>query len=61
MLSGGVDSGFILGVAAAAGHHLKAFTASFAGDALDESKEARETARYFGCEHVLSRSTKPRR
>lgn len=52
LLSGGVDSGFVLGVAAAAGHNLKAYTASFPGDPLDESAVARETARYFGCEHV---------
>ena len=52
MLSGGVDSGFILGVAAQAGHRLKAFTASFPDDASDESAQARETAHHFGCEHV---------
>lgn len=52
MLSGGVDSGLILGIAAQAGHRLKAFTARFEGDELDESTAARETARHFGCEHV---------
>lgn len=50
-LSGGVDSGFVLGAAAEAGWKLRAFTAAYSGDPLNESAEAAALAAHFGCRH----------
>ncbi|MEQ8178415.1 MAG: asparagine synthase (glutamine-hydrolyzing) [Amphiplicatus sp.] len=50
-LSGGVDSSFVLGAAANAGARLKAFTAGYVGDPLNEAEPAAEIAKHFGCEH----------
>ncbi len=52
-LSGGVDSGFVLGAAAQAGKRLRAFTAAYSGDPLNEAKEAAAVAAHFGCEHQI--------
>lgn len=52
-LSGGVDSSFVLGAAAAAGKRLRAFTAAYTGDPLNEAREAASVAAHFGCEHQI--------
>lgn len=53
-LSGGVDS---CAVAAAMAHHargpVKAFTMSFPGTSIDESKIAADIAKHLGCEHIV--------
>jgi asparagine synthase (glutamine-hydrolysing) len=53
LLSGGVDSSFVLGAAAQAGKRMRAFTAAFAGDPMNEAKEAAAVAAHFGCEHEI--------
>lgn len=45
-LSGGIDSSVISGVVAKHNKHFNAFTASFPGEAIDESDFAREVAGY---------------
>lgn len=52
-LSGGVDSGFLLGAAAQGGARLRAMTAAYTNDPLNESTEAAEIAERFGCPHEI--------
>ena len=52
MLSGGLDSTIIVGLAAAAApKRLKTFTMGFGDPSYDESKFARLVSKRFGCEH----------
>lgn len=52
-LSGGVDSGFLLGASAEGGARLRAMTAAYTNDPLNESIEAAEIAKRFGCPHEI--------
>lgn len=52
-LSGGVDSGFVLGTSAEGGARLRAMTAAYTNDPLNESAEAAEIAKRFGCPHEI--------
>lgn len=51
LLSGGVDSSLILAQAARAGVRLKAFTAAYVNDPLNELEPAARVAREFGFDH----------
>lgn len=51
-LSGGVDSTTIVGIMKKLGHSpLKTFTIGFGLD-IDETREAEEAGRYYGCDHL---------
>jgi asparagine synthase (glutamine-hydrolysing) len=53
MLSGGVDSSLVLAMASESGARLRAFTASFVGDPLNEREPAAEIASRFGLAHEV--------
>lgn len=54
-LSGGVDSGALVALAARAGHHVPTLTVSLPGDDADETARAEATARHFNTDHQLVR------
>ncbi|MBI1393461.1 MAG: asparagine synthase (glutamine-hydrolyzing) [Alphaproteobacteria bacterium] len=51
LLSGGVDSSLLLALASESGAKLRAFTAAFVGDPLNESAPAAEISARFGLGH----------
>ena len=53
LLSGGIDSSLICWAVSQLGADIKAFTVATPGDELDESVDARETARALGIKHEM--------
>lgn len=53
MLSGGVDSSLVLAMAAEAGAKLRAFTAAYVNDPLNELEPAEDVASRFGLSHEV--------
>ena len=60
LLSGGLDSGLVLAMAArCSSKPVQTFTLGLPGSALDESKEASAVARHFGTEHSRLQLERP--
>src|SRR6185295_8926351 len=53
LLSGGVDSSLVCWAVAHLGANITAFTVGTAGDPLDESADARQTAQQLGIRHEV--------